>query len=138
MSMLDYQRWQLGEKKRRWDELRKIIAAPWAGDRGWEGRTIGLHLPMEVRNAAVRIQEKLGLKSMKEVLFKALVVGLKSLEDLPPVQAPKPPLRAVKPAPIQVSKLPHSDVDLLEEHDAETSIEDFSGDEETTESTPAC
>lgn len=136
MSMLDYQRWNLAEKKRRWDELRKVLAVPWNGDRGWEGRTIGLHLPNELRNHAVRIQERLQLKSMKEVLFKALTIGLNALDDLPPVAGYQPALRVVR-APAPVVPI-HSDVDLLEEHDAETSIEDFDGEEEASEPSSAC
>lgn len=97
MSSLDYIKWGLAAKKKRWDELREIIAMPWAGDRGWEGRTIGLHLPLDLRNFAIRVQEKLALKSMKEVLFKALTIGLMELDSVPEVQAPRAPISSVPP-----------------------------------------
>jgi len=98
VSSLDYIKWDLRAKQKRWDALRKILDTPWTGDRGWEGRTIGLHLPLEMRNFAIRLQEKLGLKSMKEVLFKALVVGLRELDAMPrvtPAPPRYPPLREV-------------------------------------------
>lgn len=97
MGSLDYLQWELRAKKKRWDELRDILKAPWSGDRGWEGRTIGLHLPLEVRNFAISLQEKLGLKSMKEVLFKALVIGLRELDTLPKEDAPTAPVRKLRP-----------------------------------------
>lgn len=97
MSSLDYIKWGLAAKKKRWDELREIIAMPWTGDRGWEGRTIGLHLPLDLRNFAIRVQEKLALKSMKEVLFKALTIGLMELDSVPEVQAPRAPISSVPP-----------------------------------------
>jgi len=97
MGSLDYLQWELRAKKKRWDELRDILKAPWSGDRGWEGRTIGLHLPVEVRNYAIGLQEKLGLKSMKEVLFKALVIGLRELDTIPKEDAPTAPVRKLRP-----------------------------------------
>jgi hypothetical protein len=97
MGSLDYLQWELRAKKKRWDELRDILKMPWAGDRGWEGRTIGLHLPLEVRNFAIGLQEKLGMKSMKEVLFKALVIGLRELDTIPKEDAPTAPVRKLRP-----------------------------------------
>lgn len=99
MSSLEYMKWNLAAKKQRWDQLREVLATPWTGDRGWEGRTIGLHLPLELRNFAVGIQERLGLKSMKEVLFKAIVIGLKELDSIPATPAPKAPLSSRPPRP---------------------------------------
>lgn len=137
MSTLDYQRWQLAEKKKRWDELRKIVATPWNGDRNWDGRTIGLNLPNEIRNAAVQLQEKLQLRSMKEVLFKALIVGLKALDELPPVDGGKPearPLRAVPPPPPPAALTRKGrPLDITEGILEETDMEDFSGDEPAEE-----
>lgn len=99
MSSLEYIKWTLASKKKRWDELREVLNAPWNGDRGWEGRTIGLHLPLDLRNFAIKVQEKLQLKSMKEVLFKALVVGLKELDSIPATPEAKPRLSSSAPPP---------------------------------------
>ncbi len=145
MSMVEYQRWELAAKKKRWEELRKVLSQPWNGDRGWEGRTIGLHLPVEIRNAAVRLQERLGLRSMKEVLFKALIVGLRQLEELPVVPSPVPDVRVVRTV---VTTITHSrkgrPLDIEEGILEETDIDDFSGEDEpevepqeTPEATPS-
>jgi hypothetical protein len=93
MGSLEYMQWELRAKKKRWEDWRAVLAVPWNGDRGWEGRTIGLHLPMTLRNFAVAVQEKQGLQSMKEVLFKALVIGLRELDSLPAVVPPEGPVK---------------------------------------------
>lgn len=105
MSTLDHLQWKTREQQRRWTALREVLARPWRGDRNWEGRTIGLHLPLDIRNRAIRIQERLGLRSMKETLFKALEVGFQALEELPPVTPPTklksdPPPRRFPPTPL--------------------------------------
>ena len=90
MPSLDYVNWKLASKKQRWEELREVLAVPWVGDRGWEGRTIGMHLPLNLRSYAVHVQERLQMRSMKEVLFKALVIGLRELGTMPEVDPARP------------------------------------------------
>lgn len=93
MGSLEYLQWELRSKKKRWEEFKTVLAVPWDGDRNWEGRTIGLHLPLQLRSFAIKVQERQGLKSMKEVLFKALVIGLRELEAIPPVVPPSEPVK---------------------------------------------
>jgi len=124
MASLDYIRWDLGAKKKRWDAMRVILATPWTGDRGWEGRTIGLHLPLELRNYAIKLQEKLGLKSMKEILFKALIIGLKELDAIPAIESTGT-YRENHPTPIVLPLPSMNPVHAANDHQAELDESDL-------------
>jgi hypothetical protein len=94
--MLDYQKWERRALQARRALMAKVLDAPWKGDQGWEGRTIGLHLPLTIRNHAISEQERLGLHSMKEVLFKALCIGLAAMKEMPSkVEVEKPSIRII-------------------------------------------
>lgn len=135
-GMLDFTQWDLKRRGERYKKLREIIFAAWNGD-NWEGKVIGLNLPLDLRNRIDRAREKHGLGSAKETVYKMVLLGLDAFEELP---ACAPEHQVVAPAPTPIARLRVSDrvssrsalrparvpVEAMPIEE-ETSMEDFDG-----------
>lgn len=70
--------------RERVQEIRGVLtgaAVPGPGD---PGVTNGLRIPFDVRDRIIEIQGRHGLRSSKEALYKAMMLGLMTLERLEP------------------------------------------------------
>lgn len=74
--------------KGRIDEIRAILTTaviPAADD---PGLTHGIRLALDVRDRVALIQERHQFRSAKEVIYKAMLIGLVTLERLEPAERP--------------------------------------------------
>lgn len=81
--MLDEQRRKLREKKLRFQRLWGQLSAKWPPRS--PGRVVAIQPEQNVYDALCRLKERHGMRSIKEAAYKALVVGIEELKDVPPV-----------------------------------------------------
>jgi len=79
----------------RFDEIRNVLERLPIPTPSTAGVTNGLRIPYRLRNRLVEVQSRHQMGSVKEVIFKCLVLGLMTLERLPPtvngLRSPKTP-----------------------------------------------
>ena len=77
------------------EEIRTILARTPIPTPSTAGVTNGLRIPYTLRDRLVQVQSRHQMGSVKEVIFKCLVLGLMTLERLPPMvnimRAPQTP-----------------------------------------------
>jgi hypothetical protein len=67
------------------EEIRKVVTLTPVPTASTAGVTNGLRIPYRLRDRLVEVQSRHRMGSVKEVIFKALVLGLMTLERLPPM-----------------------------------------------------
>lgn len=83
MGMLDEQRRKLREQQMRFRRLWSVLSEKWPPkDRG---RVVAVQPEPNVYDDLCRLKDKHQMRSLKEAAYKALVVGIHELKDVPPV-----------------------------------------------------
>ena len=88
---------KLGILRDRVQEIRGVLTQP-APKPEEPGVTNGLRISYEIRDRLVGIQSRHGLRSSKEAIYKAMLLGLVTLERLEPLGSkvrPRRPYRAL-------------------------------------------
>ena len=70
--------------KQRFSEIRQVLERTVVPSPSDGGVTYGLRATYELRNRLIEVQSRHGISSVKETIFKALMLGLLTLERLPP------------------------------------------------------
>jgi hypothetical protein len=83
---------KFGILRQRVQEIRGLLTQP-APRPDDPGVTNGLRIPYDVRDRLVEIQSRHGLRSSKEAIYKAMLLGLVTLERLEPLGSKEQPKR---------------------------------------------
>jgi hypothetical protein len=74
--------------KARVREIRHVLGSAEVPVPTAPGVTNGLRIPFDIRDRLVEIQSRHGMGSSKEVIYKAMLLGLHTLERLEPASGP--------------------------------------------------
>lgn len=72
----------------RLDEIRRTLSSVEVPPTDEPGVTNGLRLPFDIRDRLIEIQGRHGMRSIREATYKAMILGLITLERLEPVGSP--------------------------------------------------
>jgi len=80
-----------GLMRGRIEEIKRVLEKTTIPTPSTAGVTNGLRIPYRLRDRLVEVQSRHQLGSVKETIFKALMLGLVTLERLPPMIHRRPP-----------------------------------------------
>ena len=74
--------------QQRMEEIRKILQVTTFPRSGEPGVTSGIRMRLSVRDRLIRVRKRHGMASLREVVYKAMILGLVTLERAQPLVDP--------------------------------------------------